>query len=242
MRSIVDHFRSEWATVRQALGLHALVMLLSLGIGVAVGVTLFGSAVSYYKGQAEMWESQARAKPSAPAPEKPKVAQAATDVPRPFPTAQVVGILSYAEGMPLRAGVPLRINLGVQNKGPGLARGVRFLPLLGVGQHTIEPQVAALIDREFKRMAEDLADAKPQDLPEGEKVFVTLTWDPPKEEFERVRKRELFVYANMRYEWEDASGVHQGEVCRFLNSPDFVGPAPTKEVQFAYCTSHNSIQ
>jgi hypothetical protein len=159
----------------------------------------------------------------------------------PFPTAQLAGVLEHAGGIPVTAGVPIAINLGAKNLGPGVARNVKFAAQLAIGESPLSPQVTAAIDATFRHLEVDLQDDAPQDMAADAKVWSTLKWTGSEEEVQMILNRTLFVYAHLRYQWEDSSGVHYGEVCRYLNSPNLVGPK-NDEAQFAYCESHNKIQ
>ncbi len=241
--NLIEHIKAEWPVIKQAPWTFGVVAVLGVSLAVTVGIALFGAAADYYEGQAEMWEQRALAAEASGsvaasmAPLVPVGESADTsNAQQTYPTAQIVAIQAQVvNGLPVvEDGKEILLNVGVNNRGPGLARKVRWTSSSFLMSKESSAQEAALISKAFDGMN---AMQPPNDLPLEGVSYSTMAVRIPPELIGDVSSGELRIYVLHKMAWEDSTGVHTGRACHWLQGAATSDP---KQVAWHYCASHNS--
>lgn len=141
---------------------------------------------------------------------------------KPFPSAVVMPLeLTVRSGLPaVRPDAHLKVRVGVQNKGPGIARGVSWISKIQIIR---TPDTLAQEGRVLQDVFADMRfpSDRTRDMVSGNTTYTEIGFrkEALAKDIDEIKSGEKRIYVISRAKWTDDTGDHESATCFYLRPP-----------------------
>lgn len=224
---MLEKLRQEWPAIKAAPWSFAIVFAAVAGICWWAMEWRYGGVIERQENEIQSLKSGALAPPGNSS----------------FPDAQVTGMVPRIVNTrpPLiENGKATSFYFGLGNKGPGLAREVRWISILLMieRKNYADGREGDFLKDRFAELEELLQKRPTQDLPVNEAMYYTQAFKPSAPQAEAILSGVDRIYMLKKFRWIDRSGEHEGQTCHWMNPPS---PEATA-VSWRNCPGQNFIK